>query len=129
MFNDQSVPERIDTASDWSELAVGDLHACALETTGALWCWGDNTNYAFDPAAGSVPSKRQIAGTFKSVSAANAHTCAVRTDGVLVCVGHDNNGELGQNSTGQTLPSYTPVGPDPDWASVAVGVHHSRAIK
>ena len=57
--------------------AVGGDHACAVDATGALFCWGLN-----DRGQRSVPS-----GTFNQVIAGDDYTCAVRTDGIITCFG------------------------------------------
>ena len=35
-------PTQVGTNSDWASVSVGQRHACAIKTSGTLWCWGDN---------------------------------------------------------------------------------------
>lgn len=32
------------TPYQWTDIAAGEKHTCALRAEGTLWCWGDNTN-------------------------------------------------------------------------------------
>ncbi len=51
---------------------------CAVTTTGAVHCWGDN-DY------GQAPET--VAGSFVQLSAGYSHTCGLRTDGRIACWG------------------------------------------
>jgi invasion protein IalB len=35
-------PKRVGTAANWVKVEVATNHACAMNTTGEIWCWGSN---------------------------------------------------------------------------------------
>jgi alpha-tubulin suppressor-like RCC1 family protein len=89
-------------------LAVGDRHACAIATDGALQCWGDDGFNQLD----GIP-----AGSFarKGVSGGGAHTCMVGRASLLSCWGSDQFGQLDH------VPSGT-------FTAVSAGADHTCAL-
>jgi alpha-tubulin suppressor-like RCC1 family protein len=85
-------------------LAVGDLHACALLGTGAVWCWGrnefgavgDNTMGPSTVQVNAVPALeiKDAVG----IALGGAHSCARRQTGQVLCWGVNNFGQLGDAS-------------------------------
>jgi alpha-tubulin suppressor-like RCC1 family protein len=80
------------------QVAAGDGHTCARRTTGALSCWGDNTNGQlgrgdFVPSPIAVPVVGLSDAT--SVVAGSAFTCAVRSSGSASCWGENLYGQVG----------------------------------
>jgi len=83
-------------------VAVGTLHACAVQTGGALWCWGDNG--AGEIGDGTTTTRvRPLPITaltnVAQVSAGGDDTCAIQGDGTLWCWGDNSAGELGNGTT------------------------------
>ena len=91
--------------------AAGAGHTCALTSSGAAYCWGDNwlgglgngeTGYtpfgnpSFQSAA-IRPSPTAVQGghTFASITAGAHHTCALKADGAAYCWGANGSGQLG----------------------------------
>jgi alpha-tubulin suppressor-like RCC1 family protein len=87
-------------------------HVCALEETGALYCWGDNYSgqlgaeppVEFNCPIGMIPCSTiplQVSGglTFVDVSAGHQHTCGRATNGSLYCWGDNMWGQLGDGTT------------------------------
>ena len=93
----------------WKKVSVGATHVCALEDSGKLWCWGNNTSYfgggglLGDGTTDSQPEPvRSIEGmTFTDVAAGFSSTCAIATGGMTYCWGWNIYGSLGN---GDTLP-------------------------
>lgn len=85
-------------------LTVGIRHACGIDPTGAVACWG----YRQDGAA--TPPE----GVFTSISAGSSHTCGLKADGTVVCWGKNDHGES------------TP--PDERFTSVSAGGEHTCGI-
>lgn len=83
-------------------LAAGANHTCALLQSGAIQCWGDNTNGQLGDQ--SVVSRNQpvavtgLAGPAKGVTAGSAHTCALLADGRMQCWGDNSRGQLGDGT-------------------------------
>lgn len=91
------------------ELALGDLHTCALLTTGAVRCWGrgdfgqlgygNNQNLGDNEPINNL-SNVSLTGTVRKVVAGGGHTCALTFAGTLRCWGSNFSGQLGQSYPG-----------------------------
>lgn len=92
-----------------THVAAGNLHSCALLSTGAVRCWGSNsdgqlgqnntTSLGNTPAtsiisAGDIP----LGGTAKQIVAGYGFTCALLINGNVRCWGYGNSGRLGYNA-------------------------------
>jgi alpha-tubulin suppressor-like RCC1 family protein len=91
-----------------SSIGGGLDHFCAVRTTGALWCWGKNTDGQLgDGTTSERPIPVQVVGpggtsTLTNVTAVDggeSHTCVVRSDGSAWCWGRNDKGQLGDNTT------------------------------
>jgi alpha-tubulin suppressor-like RCC1 family protein len=98
-------PAPVIGAPTFTALATGlGRHACALTSTGAAYCWGDNTFGALGdgssrqspvPVAvqGGLALTHVIAGGFIG------HTCGLTADGAAHCWGENEVGAIGDGST------------------------------
>ena len=90
-------------------ISAGDQHTCALKG-GSVWCWGWNGygQLGIDSTADShVPARVSDSAGFtnsgvSAISAAWNDTCALK-DGAAWCWGRNAWGQLGNNSTVQSL--------------------------
>jgi alpha-tubulin suppressor-like RCC1 family protein len=115
--NNSGVPVAVDTygvlaGKTLSQITIGYFHACALDTAGAVYCWGDNSYGELGEAifgtnaSSSVPVAVNTSGvlagktlTQVSVGTLAFHTCALDTSGAAYCWGYNPLGELGNGST------------------------------
>ena len=104
------------------KISLGLLHACALDSLGAVWCWGFNSAGQIGTgsrAAMIIPTPTALSATVSEVvvdvDCGLLHACAVTLSGALYCWGGDNSGQLGVDPA--TLPDpecdYLPVGGAP----------------
>ena len=112
------VPSRVPGPSFGAISAGTANHTCAISTTGAVFCWGNDDKGQLGTGMGdasvcgfeqwgcaSLP--RAIAGaqTFASVTAGVEFTCGVTTAGEAYCWGDNSRGQLG---TGDRSAHRTP---------------------
>jgi alpha-tubulin suppressor-like RCC1 family protein len=102
---------------NWSNIAAGNEHGCALTSDGKVYCWGyngygglgngNNTNSNIPVA---VSTSGVLSGkTVKAISNGGSYTCVIASDNQIYCWGLNSgygSGELGNNST---TDSYIPV--------------------
>lgn len=92
-------------------IAVGDIHSCALTTSGVVKCWGyngygalgDNTTTTSPKPVGVYNMGKKV----KAITAGGYHTCALTTKGAAKCWGFNVYGQLGDNTV---ATSHKPVG-------------------
>lgn len=109
----------------------GFFHACAVGSSGRLYCWGDNSSGQLGTGAVGVGTEElspTIIGTATNWATAvggQGFTCALRTDGSLYCWGDNDQGQLGQGDlVARQLP--TRVG-TAAWSHVTTGDDHACA--
>ena len=104
-------------------ILTGYVHTCAISASGALNCWGNNSDGQLgqgDTSAHSgIVSVSNLTGTGGVIDAAvgannalwylifnNGFTCALSADGSTSCFGDNTYGQLGN---GGTTDSSSPV--------------------
>ncbi len=94
-----------------TQLAAGNAHVCAIDSTGTAYCWGSNGNGQLginSTTKSLVPVAVSTSGVLSGVSimqitAGYGHTCAAGSSGAAYCWGANGNGQLGNSITTQSL--------------------------
>ncbi|WP_230467343.1 RCC1 domain-containing protein [Lujinxingia vulgaris] len=102
-------------------VALAPTHACAIDVSGRLFCWGDNArgqlgDGTLDPQR--VPTRVAPACYWNRIDIAGETTCAITIDDQLFCWGDNRFGQLGQ---GDFEDRPYPVLIPGEWSSVSVG--------
>ncbi len=115
----------------WVDLAGGVEHACGLDQSGTLWCWGSDGADQLGLGSGDQTTTSPREATVlnvppEEVTAGNEFTC-IREPGGVQCWGDDSLESLGNGSNGS---SATPAQVDNVGAAVGleVGEWHSCAL-
>jgi hypothetical protein len=83
-------------------IAAGQVHSCAIGTSGAVYCWGSNSDGALgdgtSAASSATPVKVVDLGGAAAVSCGSdgskRHTCATTAAGEVHCWGSNASGQL-----------------------------------
>ena len=119
-------------ASGVTAISSGDHHACAVLTSGALKCWGQN-------GQGQLGNGKKIdsltpvgvsglTADVAAVSAGSAHTCALLKSGGVKCWGNNFYGQLGNGSKTDSPVPVDVSGLSGKVASISVGNNHACAV-
>jgi len=113
-------------------VATGSIHACAVITGGALQCWGYNMDGELGNNSTTNSSTPIVVTGLMSpttgVAAGGNHTCAIGPAGSVSCWGNNSLGQLGNNTTTNSL---VPVATLPEGSGVtalAAGFNHTCAL-
>jgi alpha-tubulin suppressor-like RCC1 family protein len=122
-------------------LSAGARHTCALQPTGTVLCWGDNSSGQLGggqldgsldklTAAAVAAAKTTVNGLTDAIAltAGGSHTCAVKADHSVACWGNNNFGQLGNSSITLAL-SPTTVNGLTDAVAVSAGSYHTCALQ
>lgn len=100
--------------SGLNQISVSPTHSCALYTTGAVKCWGNNDRGQLGNGAttnSSIPvNVVGLSSKVTQIATAYAHTCALINDGSVKCWGSNNSYQLGDGTTNNSLTPVTVVG-------------------
>ena len=112
-LDDRLIPTGVDRSTrgfrlrNIAAISTGDIHACALNTLGRAYCWGENrdgrlgdatTTVRTVPVAVDTRRPRFGVRNIASISAGGRHSCAVTTGGQAFCWGSNTQGQLGDGS-------------------------------
>lgn len=126
-----------DCCGSVSQISSGSSHACAVGSSGRLWCWGTNGTGALGTGLLDDRAAPALVGTIDDWAVVDAggaltldaHTCAVRTNGWLYCWGGNSVGQLGLGSGDSRVTAPTRVGVERDWSAVAVGSRFTCGVR
>lgn len=97
------------------QLVNGANHTCALDASGAVFCWGANDagqvgDGTIADRAAPVQVELPMPGAAVEIAAGRAHTCALLADGRMACWGSNNRGQLSNEVAGNSLTATLAVG-------------------
>jgi alpha-tubulin suppressor-like RCC1 family protein len=125
-----SVPHRVSGNHVFHGVSASTFHSCALDASGAAYCWGWNPwGQLGDPAGetSAVPIAVRGGLSFTQIAAGTYHTCALDTQGKAYCFGSGHNGGLGNGSgLDQFVP--TPVSGNHRFAQIRAGYSNTCAL-
>lgn len=92
----------------FTAVSAGRDFTCGVTAAGTAYCWGQNKGGSLGNGvtANRVKPDRVAAGAavrFDSVSAGSDHACALTDTGTIMCWGTNTFGQLGNNSTSNSL--------------------------
>jgi len=123
-------------------ISAGNTHTCAILDNGSVSCWGYNSyGQLGDGTSGSAankytPTQTSSLGanrTAVALSSEASHTCAILDNGSVSCWGYNNNGQLGDGTSGSAADKYTPtqtssLGANRTAVAISAGSYHTCAI-
>jgi alpha-tubulin suppressor-like RCC1 family protein len=83
-------------------VALGGAHTCAIDSIGAVYCWGanDRGQLGIGSAGADVTSPARVSGPAAvAIAAGGDHTCASYASGQVACWGANDTGDLGDGTT------------------------------
>jgi alpha-tubulin suppressor-like RCC1 family protein len=114
--SDSSVPVAVSTSGVLSGktikyISASEDHVCAIASDNNAYCWGDDNEGALgnnSSTSSSVPVAVNTSGvlsgkTLTAISSGWDHTCAIASDSNAYCWGYNEGGQLGNNTTTQSL--------------------------
>ena len=120
-------------SSGISAISAGNEHSCALTSSWGVLCWGDNGWGALGngtTANSNVPvDVSGLASGVNAISSGSLYTCALSSTGGVKCWGYNENGELGNGTSGNY--SKVPVnvsGLTSGVSAISAGVFHACAL-
>ncbi|MDP3215485.1 MAG: hypothetical protein Q8S73_15360, partial [Deltaproteobacteria bacterium] len=112
-------------------VVAGARHACALQSAGRVYCWGDNASGQL--GSNTVTGRRFAAlvgglSDAVEIAAGDAHTCARRSNGAVMCWGANAQGQIGDGSTINRLAPVA-VADVTDAIGITAGAAHTCVLR
>lgn len=114
------------------DVSLGSTHTCALKSSGAVRCWGNNTLGQLGNGTttnSSTPvSLPDLSSGVKAISSGDEHACAITSGGAAKCWGSNAFGQLGNGTTTDSLSPVSVTSLSSGVVSISAGNAHSCAV-
>ena len=124
-------PVAIKSDTTFTTIATGYNHSLAIDSTGHLWAWGDNS---YGQLGDDTYTKRRAPvaiksdTTFISVAGGYQHSLAIDSTGHLWAWGDNSYGQLGDGTSTERRAAPVAIKSDTTFTAIATGHNHSLAI-
>ncbi len=124
----------------WAQVATSSEYACAIAYDSKAYCWGTNGNGQLGnntTVESLIPVAVYASGvlsdkTILAITAHDGYTCVIASDNLAYCWGANGSGQLGNNSTTDSLVpvavNTTGVLSGKTMVAIAAGGGHTCAI-
>src|SRR4051812_28880241 len=97
-------PSLVIAGIEFSSVVAGWLHSCGVATSGATYCWGDNTSGQLGIGTSDTdihprPLLVSFTEKFAQLSLGSRVTCGITVDKRAFCWGRNATGQLGDGTT------------------------------
>ena len=141
-FNYSTNPVTVEVSSSNSlkevvQIAVGNLHSCAVKFDQTVWCWGNgnngeigdgNTSDRFYAQQVLTAADTPLTGIVQ-IDAGEAFSCGVKSDGGVWCWGSDEYGKRGGEIPTPSDPYATQISSLGRISEVSLGSNHACVLK
>lgn len=129
-----NVPSQLGSDSDWTSVALGMDHLCAIKVDGTLWCFGGNDSGQLGTGDlyGDLENMRQVgtATDWQAIGAGWGATCGLRgtaPSSHLYCWGDNNNRLQAVFGDPGATRALSPTEITTPFAPTALSMHGSHA--
>lgn len=124
-------PHAVTGGHQWKVVVAGWLHACGITTSGATYCWGDNSSGQLgigSPDNTPHQSPTLVAGghQFIQLSLGSRNTCGITVSHDAYCWGANPLGQVGDGTSGTPRGTPTAVLGGLHFSFIAVGDGYGR---
>jgi alpha-tubulin suppressor-like RCC1 family protein len=130
--NQHATPEAVVGGHTFQQIAAGFGHVCALDTDGAVWCWGAQSEGSLgvgvDRTGNTHPLHVASLLRFTQIDVGGNTSCALAESGDIWCWGYNGYGGVGNNSTDARLWVPVQVDGGRSYTQVSVGTFHTCGI-
>ncbi len=127
-FPIEYAPKLVGLATNWADVAVSGGHTCAIDTSGAISCFGANGQGQLGVANGPGTYLPQpVGGTYSGVGVMSSSSCARDMAGAAWCWGDNSGGVLGAGAT----PDHSTPAPVNSslWSGFSAGQGHNCGLQ
>lgn len=110
-------------------IGAGTYHTCALNTVGAVQCWGQNQLDGNASAQMSIPKAVPgLADDVEVIAVGQEHTCSLSNTGLVSCWGKNSFGQLGDGTSTSRDDAKPVSGLGAGIQALAAGGSHTCAL-